>query len=131
VANTLRLLRLPEEVKERLEDGSISPGHGRALLSLETEDDQKEACKAVVQRGLSVRQTERMVRRWGQQQRAPSMEKEPEDLEQRELLDDLRRCLSTKIRISRRGKGGKIEIEFYSPDELQRIVDLILGGKGV
>jgi len=131
VANTLRLLRLPAEVKERLADHSLSPGHGRALLALPTEEDQKEACQIVIKRDLSVRETERFVKRWKKKERVTSTLGDSDDRERKQLEDDLRRFLSTRVHISGRGKRGKIEIEFYSLAELQRLVDLITGEKGV
>jgi ParB family chromosome partitioning protein len=132
VTNTLRLLRLPGEVKERLADSSLSPGHGRALLALPTEEDQKEACRVLIKKGLSVRDTERMVSRW-QKKESPSVPiREESDSDRDQLEADLRRFLSTKVRIVKgRRRRGKIEIEYYSPVELERIVDLILGEEGV
>jgi ParB family chromosome partitioning protein len=118
-------------VKEKLADSSLSSGHGRALLALPTEEDQKEACRVVIRKDLSVRETERLVRKWGKKASAPATTEEVDDSEQRQLQDDLRRFLSTRVHISGRGKRGKIEIEFYSLAELQRLVDLILGEKGV
>ena len=131
VTNTLRLLRLPGEVKEKLSDFSLSAGHGRALLALPTELDQKEACRIMVKKGLSVREAERLVNRWGKKHSTPVAAEEADDSEWKQLQDDLRRFLSTQVHISKRGKRGRIEIEFYSVDELQRLVDLILGEKGV
>lgn len=130
VTNTLRLLRLPAGVKEKLADASLSPGHGRALLALPTEEDQKEACRIVIRKGLSVRETERLVRRWGIRKRVSAATEESDEFGWKQLQDDLRRFLSTRVHISGKGKRGKIEIEFYSFVELQRIMDLILGEKG-
>ncbi len=131
VTNTLRLLRLSNEVKEKLADSSLSPGHGRALLALPTEGDQKEVCRTVLRRGLSVRETERLVKRWGKRKPTPAPVGEGESSEWMQLQDELRRFLSTRVHISRSGKGGRISIEFYSLAELQRLVDLITGEKGV
>jgi len=131
VTNTLRLLRLPGEVKERLADFSLSAGHGRALLALPGEEDQKEACRIVIRKGLSVRNTERLVRRWGKKEPSSVTSEKSDDFEREQLQDDLRRFLSTRVHISGSRKRGKIEIEFYSLAELQRLVDLILGEKGV
>ncbi len=130
VTNTLRLLRLPNEVKEKLADSSLSPGHGRALLGLPTEADQKEACRMVIRKGLSVRETEKLVGRWGGRKPTSSKPGESEDSGWKPLQEELRRFLSTRVHISRTGKGGRIVIEFYSPAELQRLMDLILGEKG-
>jgi ParB family chromosome partitioning protein len=130
ITNTLRLLRLPGEVKEKLGDSSLSSGHGRALLGLPTEEDQKEACRIVIRKGLSVRNTERLVRRWGKKGPASATTEKPGDFDREQLQDDLRRFLSTRVHISGSEKRGKIEIEFYCLAELQRLVDLILGEKG-
>jgi ParB family chromosome partitioning protein len=131
VTNALRLLRLPSEVKEGLADGSLSAGHGRALLALPSEEDQREACRTIIRKGLSVRETERLVRRWRKRQPITAGTGESDDFERKRLRDDLRRFLSTQVHIAAKGKGGRITIEFYSPTELQRIVDLIMGQKGV
>jgi len=131
VTNTLRLLRLPGKVREKLADSSLSPGHGRALLGLLTEEDQEEISRSVIRKGLSVRETERLVRRWGKREPATATAGASDDLDRKQLQEDLRRFLSTRVSITGSGKGGKIEIEFYSPAELQRIVDLIVGEKGV
>ncbi len=131
VTNTLRLLRLPSEVKERLADSSLSPGHGRALLGLSSEEDQKEACQIVIRKDLSVRATERLVTRWKKKEAAVAASEESDDSEQKRLQEELRKFLSTRVHISGSGKRGRIEIEFYSLAELQRLVDLIVGEKGV
>jgi ParB family chromosome partitioning protein len=131
ITNTLRLLRLPEEVKERLADSSLSSGHARAILAIPNAVDQKEVCRRVIRKGLSVRDTERLVKQWGKRRSAPVPREDSGDWEQKALEDNLRTFLSTRVRISRSRKGGKIEIEFYSVGELERIVDLITGEKGV
>lgn len=131
VTNTLRLLRLPVEVKERLADSSLSPGHGRALLGLSSNEDQKEACQIVIRKDLSVRATERLVKRWRKKEPAVAAFEELDDSERRRLQEELRKFLSTRVHISGSGKRGRIEIEFYSLAELQRLVDLIVGEKGV
>ena len=131
VTNTLRLLRLPEEVKEKLADSTVSSGHGRAILALPDEEDQKAICRMVIGKGLSVRETERLVKRWGKKKPTAGADKDPDEFGQKALEADLTRFLSTRVQISKSGKRGRIEIEFYSVDELQRIVDLITGEKGV
>ena len=119
------------KVREKLADSSLSPGHGRALLGLPTEEDQEEISRSVIRKGLSVRETERLVRRWGKGKPASATTGESDDFERKQLRDQLRTFLSTKVHICRSGRRGKIEIEFYSLAELQRLVDLILGEKGV
>ncbi len=132
VTNTLRLLRLPDEVKEHLSESKLSPGHGRALLALPTEEDQREACRAIIEKDLTVRETERLVKRWKRKKEnvLPSPGSVSEDPDLQRIQEDLRRFLSTQVHVSKRGKVGTIQIQFYSSDDLERLVDLIMSEKG-
>lgn len=127
VANTVRLLKLPPKVREDLIEGNLSSGHGRALLALEAQDLQLKARDAVVKRGLSVRATEQLVKRL----KAPSagkdrrLSRQTPDLAHAE--ERLRRALATKVRIVRSGHRGRIEVEFYSVEDLDRLVQKICG----
>jgi ParB family chromosome partitioning protein len=129
VANTLRLLKLPYEVREQLLRNRITPGHARAILSLESREKQKELCGLVIQKGLSVREAENLAKRWSKTSRkVTASEKKRGDLESQliALGDSLRRHLGTKVQIRAKGKRGKIEIEYYSFEDLERIVETIL-----
>jgi ParB family chromosome partitioning protein len=130
ISNTLRLLKLPSEVKSELLQNHITSGHARAILSLETKEKQKELCALIIQKGLSVRAAEALARRWSEKPKKviPST-KRRSDLESQlsSLLDSLRRHLGTKVHISQKGEKGKIEIEYYSFEDLERIVETILG----
>ncbi len=121
VANTLRLLRLPEAATEALLSDLISEGHARALLRLETEE-QKRALEAILKRGLNVRQTEELVRRLIEGAPRP-LSKPPEDLA---LEEAFRRALGTKVTLARSKKGGRLIIHFYSEEELQELYDLLV-----
>jgi len=125
VTNTLRLLKLPAEVKEALLQGKITEGHARAMLSLRSEKAQLQVLRAVLKGGLSVRQTEEMVRRLTEepQQRTSSPGKPPE---LKALEDKLRQALGTKVNLTGGSKGGRLVIYFYSEEELQGIYDLIV-----
>jgi len=130
ISNTLRLLKLPSEVKSELLQNHITSGHARAILSLETKEKQKELCALIIQKGLSVRAAEALARQWSEKPKKviPST-KRRSDLESQlsSLLDSLRRHLGTKVHISQKGEKGKIEIEYYSFEDLERIVETILG----
>ena len=127
VTNTLRLLRLPAEVKQALADDVISEGHARALLALPGDEMQISALKMVVDRGLSVRQTEELVRRL-KGEAEPKKPKAPLPPEVRALEDGFRASLGTKVNLVRNRKGrGRLVIHFYSEEELQAIYDLIVG----
>ena len=120
IANALRLLKLPEEIKAELAAGGLSVGHARALLGLTDDAAQRRAAREVRARGLSVRETEALVRKLTGQSIRRSEPHEP-DVHVRAAEERLRFTLGTRVRIVQKGKGGRIEIEFGSADELQRI----------
>jgi ParB family chromosome partitioning protein len=127
VTNTLRLLKLPDEVKDALLAEEISEGHARAMLRLRSEKAQKQVLEAIMKRGLSVRQTEELVRRIVEEPE-PKSEAFQKSPELRALEDRFRQALGTKVSLSRGRKGGKLVIYFYSEEELQGIYDLIVRG---
>jgi len=125
VANYVRLLRLPQEVRGSVASNALSMGHARALLALTDEAAQLRVARDVVSRNLSVRETEALVKK----ATAPAVEK-PEktaDVHTRAAEDKLKMALGTRVRINRKGKGGRIEIEFVSEDELQRLYERLTG----
>ena len=127
IANYLRLLRLPGEVQAEVASGTLSMGHARALLSLHEEADQLRTARDVIARGLSVRETEAVVKRLVEGPPAPSTPAptRPTDVHTRAAEDQLRLTLGTRVRIVRRGARGRIEIDFASEDELIRIYEAI------
>ncbi len=130
VTNTLRLLKLPSEVIEHLIQNHITSGHARAILSLEAKDRQKELCARIIQKGLSVREAEALAKRWAGKSKSSSRsesKKEEAASQVNALQDALRRRLATKVQIISKGKKGKIEIEYYSFEDLERIVEAVLG----
>ena len=128
VTNTMRLLRLPDAVKQALVDGKIREGHARALLALPTSEAQVAALKIVVKRSLSVRQTEELVRRLLAESPPPKA-KEPISPETQSLEEEFRDTLGTKVSLYRNQRGrGRLVVHFYSDEELQTIYDVIVGG---
>ena len=127
VANFLRLLRLPEEVRGDLASGALSMGHARALLALTDAGLQRQAAREVISRALSVRDTEALVRRMGSPARPPRAEaaRATTDVHTRAAEDRLRFALGTKVRIVRRAEGGTVEISFGSESELNRIYEYL------
>jgi len=127
VANTLRLLELHPGVQAALMDGSITEGHARALGGLET-DAQAPAAKAVIDDDLSVRQTEELVRRLRTPREATAARSDQvPDPELERVEEDLRRALGTKVRMARSRRGGRIVIEYYGQEELNRLYDRLMG----
>ena len=130
VANIVRLLRLPDEVRAELAAGALSMGHARALLALPDAAAQRQAAREVISRGLSVRDTELLVKKLG----TPNRDQEPgtrnaepkADVHTRAAEDRMRFALGTKVRIIRRGRGGVIQVDFASEEELNRIYELLV-----
>jgi ParB family chromosome partitioning protein len=122
VANHLRLLKLPDAVRSLVATEALSMGQARALLGLEDPERIEHAARAVLARGLSVRETEALVRRLAQPPR-PAAEPAPKDVHTRHAEERLRLVLGTRVRIVRKGGGGRIEIDFVSEDELHRVYE--------
>lgn len=126
VANYVRILSLPEEVKELIRDEKLTFGHARALLSLEEPAAQRSLAREVVAKGLSVRQCEKAIaRRKSPRISQPAGPRAGSDENTRELEEQIQKILGTKVRIVRGRKTGRIEIEFYSDHDLNRILDLL------
>jgi ParB family chromosome partitioning protein len=125
ITNTLRLLKLPDDVKESLVAGDITEGHARALLALPTPESQNATLKSILKSDLNVRQTEELVRKLGgekpQKQTPP-----PPDPEIKALEEQLRQRLGTRVTLNQKRKGGTLTIHFYSAEELNTILDLIM-----
>ncbi|MDD3374178.1 MAG: ParB/RepB/Spo0J family partition protein [Candidatus Omnitrophica bacterium] len=126
VTNILRLLMLPEEIQKSVLMGSFSMGHARAILSIKDESVQRALWKKTLDKGLSVREVENLVKSetdgYGKKKTKP--------LDQRDryvvdLEEDLQRALGTKVRIKAQKKRGQVVIEYYSSDDLERIIDII------
>ena len=127
VTNSMRLLKLGEDIQKMVENGSISEGHARAILGVSDPELQRQIADQIVAQKLSVRQTEKLVRELTS---SSSKKKEKSVDEAREAIihdisEKLKTALGTKVSIRDNGKRGKIEIEYYSDDELERIFDLI------
>jgi ParB family chromosome partitioning protein len=123
VANALRLLKLPTEVRADVAAGVLSMGHARALLALASEADQRNLAREVVSRGLSVRETEALARRSAEGPRKKRADPPPPDIHTRAAQETLRLALGTRVRIVRRGSAGRIEIDFTSEQELIRLYE--------
>jgi len=127
VANHLRLLKLPDEVRADIAGGALSMGHAKALLALPTEQAQRNAAREVVSRALSVRETEAMVRKETSAATTtphPTPAEPPKaDVHTRAAEERMRFVLGTRVHIARKGAGGQIRIDFANEDELNRLYD--------
>lgn len=126
VANFLRLRQLPDPIRESIINGQLSMGHARAILGAATPAHQNAVWRAVIRKDLSVRQTEALVKRMAKSAQAIDAKKTTS--EQRHLdhvAQNLSRTFGTKVQIKKRGKKGKLEIEFYSNEDLDRLLGLL------
>jgi ParB family chromosome partitioning protein len=127
VTNTLRLLRLHDDVKGRLLSGEIDMGHARALLAVEDPYRQRELCERVVLKGLNVRQVERLVRSELKSARGKPAKEAKRNVFVLDIEERLSHRLEAPTHIRHGRKGGKIEIFYFSEDDLQRLFDLLMG----
>jgi ParB family chromosome partitioning protein len=125
VANALRLLRLPDEVQIEVASGRLSMGHARAIVSLASDAEQRRVAREVVSRGLSVRETESLVKKAVTPQPATARPAAVKDVHTRAAEEQLRLAIGTGVEIRRRGKGGTVAIAFANEDELQRIYEYL------
>ena len=131
ITNTLRLLALPDQVMKLVEEGTLSAGHARALLSLPSPGLQREAAKRVVEEQLSVRQTETLVKALQKGKREKPKPQGPDlSLYLGELEKDLSGRLGRKVRISHKGKKGRIELEYYNEQDLEALLQQLRDGGG-
>jgi len=127
ITNALRLLKLPEKIKQDLASGKISSGHARAILGLETDAKKRELHREVLKRELSVRQTEKIAKRMRSE---PQLAPRPkEDVQIQSIREKLQQLLGTQVKIFRKGEKGRIEIAFFSDEDLERILETIQGSK--
>ena len=126
VANFLRLRQLPNMIKQSITDGQLSMGHARALLGAETAALQNTIWREIIHKSLSVRQTEALIKRMRNTDQAVEPKAvSSEDRHLTHVAESLSRRFGTKVQIKRRGKKGKLEIEFYSNDDLDRLLELL------
>ncbi|MBC8254945.1 MAG: ParB/RepB/Spo0J family partition protein, partial [Ardenticatenia bacterium] len=128
VANTVRLLKLPDEAKQALAAGHISEGHARALLALPTTGMQRQALATIQKHGLNVRQTENLVRQMQAKpdESRPAESPPPLSPLDREVVERFRTRLGTKVNLIRGKRGGRLVIHFYSDEELQTIYQVVV-----
>ena len=134
ITNHLRLLRLPEDIQQLLGEEKLTTGHARALLGIDDENIQRKVARNIIEQSLSVRETERAIKRiisGVTPSQATQLSSKRDDPNLRAAETKLRRRLATQIRVipSQTGTGGKIEIEYYSDDDLDRLYQLLSGGQ--
>ena len=126
VANFLRLLTLPPEIQDSLRKGEVSQGHARALLALKDANKIKSLFRKLMRKGLSVRQVEEIVKRGDSksQESSPIKSKSKKSPQLRAIENDLMMKLGTKVKIREKGSGGELLVEYYSDEDLDRLIEL-------
>lgn len=126
VTNSMRLLKLCDEVQQMVIDDMISTGHARAILSIENQEEQYNLAQKIFDEKLSVREVEKIVKNLGKPVKAKKIDERNIDFIYEEMQEKLKESLGTKVEITSKGKGtGKIEIEFYSHEEMDRLFELL------
>ena len=125
IANSLRLLKLPEKIQNMIIEGRISAAHGRTIITIKDEKKQIEVCDKIIRNGLSVRAAERLTEKIKDDARPERKKRKPSvNAEIVAVEDELRKIFGTKVNINGKASTGKIEIEYYSIDELNRLIDM-------
>lgn len=124
IANALRLLKLPQEIIEQIAEGNLSAAHGRTLAGIEDDDAKEKLCAKILQEGLSVRETEQLAGSLTKPQKKKAFKKMKNPNEAR-VEEELKEILGTRVHIQQNGKKGKIEIEFFGKEELERLIELL------
>ena len=123
ITNALRLLKLPAEIQQLVVEGLLTTGHARALIPVENKKVQAELCQKIVNEGLSVRKVEELVSKIGQPKKRSA--KKTKNSDTVNVENELKNIFGTKVNIKDKGKKGTIELEYYSRDELNRLIELL------
>jgi ParB family chromosome partitioning protein len=131
ITNALRLLKLPEEIRELVMNGELTSGHARAIVGVKEEKNQIHLAKKVVKEGLSVRETEALANQEneGHDKKKTKPKSRAKNREITDMEEELKTALGTKVAISHGTRRGKIEIEYYSREELERLLEMLLSLK--
>ncbi|AEE98072.1 ParB/RepB/Spo0J family partition protein [Mahella australiensis] len=125
IANTIRLLNLPQSVQDMMMEGLLSAGHARALLSVESEELQQNLAKSAVEKGLTVRELEELIKHQNKEHNRSDKRNKDSYIPFQEYADSLSRMLGTKVNIVSGKRKGRIEIEYYDTEDLYRILDVL------
>lgn len=129
IANTVRLLNLEDEIKEMINQGKITAGHARALLSIDESRERIKIARKIAEENFSVRETEDLIKTYSSKAKEKRNNSKNQEINPaiNHIEEQLKKALGTKVKIKGDERRGKIEIDFYSEDELERILEIILG----
>lgn len=123
ITNSMRLLKLPDYIRESVADGRLSAAHGRTLVPVEDENKRRTLWEKIISEGLSVRETEALASQTAKPKKRPAVRRKDPDAARTE--EELKAIFGTKVTIGPTAKKGKIEIDYYSPEELNRLIDML------
>ena len=123
ITNALRLLKLPEEIKNLVMEGKLTTGHARALINIDNKKLQADLCRKIVEEGLSVRKVEELARNEAKPKKKPA--KKVKSADTLHVESELKSIFGTKVSIEQKGKKGTIQLEYYSTEELNRLIELL------
>lgn len=127
ITNSLRLLKLTPAVRQMILDGKLTNGHGRAIVAIESEETQEKIGKTAYEQGLSVREVEKVVQDIKNPKKKPEKRKKSADV--KKVEEELKEALGTKVNLKHSGNRGKIEIEYYTREDLERLIDFLKSAK--
>lgn len=125
ITNALRLLKLPSEIREMLLANQLSAGHARAIAGIGDTEKQIQLAEYAIKEGLSVREIEKIIKEENAPKKKISRKKAEKSTDVKKVEDDLKQIMGTKVNLNQSGKKGKIEIEYYSRDELERLIEML------
>ncbi len=125
ITNALRLLKLPEAVKNFVSEGKLTTGHARAIAGIGDPEKQLELAKLVLEKNLSVRELEKLIKENYVQKKKNSRKKIEKSADVIRVEEDLKQIMGTKVNLTQKGKKGKIEIEYYNKEDLERLIEML------
>ncbi|NBI64507.1 ParB/RepB/Spo0J family partition protein [Clostridiales bacterium] len=125
ITNALRLLKLPEQIRNLVSEGKLSSGHARAIAGISDPEKQIEIAEYAIKKELSVREIEKLIKELGTDKKKNKQKKIDKTPDVKRVEEDLKQIMGTKVNLSQKGKKGRIEIEYYSKEELERLIELL------
>ena len=125
ITNSLRLLKLPQEVRDMVSEGKLTTGHARAIAGIGDRERQIQLAEYVIKEELSVREVERLIKEQHSSKKKNPRRKAEKSADVKRVEEDLKHIMGTKVSLNQSGRKGKIEIEYYSRDELERLIELL------
>lgn len=125
ITNALRLLKLPEEIRNFVSEGKLSTGHARAIAGIEDKENQLKIAEFAVKEGISVREIEKLIKEQNASKKRNPRKRAEKNADVKKVEEDLKQIMGTKVSLNQTGKKGKIEIEYYSREELERLIELL------